>query len=89
MCRFEDKKQDQGSWLLNESRTEFTMTLLIQGNLVPLKLTGLKETSSSISGNVASIPVPPTLLAQVNPDFTNVSDPAVLISIDITLEKLN
>ena len=89
VCRFEDKKQDQGSWLLNDSRSEFTMTLLIQGNLVPLKLTGLQETANSISGNVQSIPVPPTLLASVNPDFANVSDPAVLISIDITLEKLN
>ena len=89
VCRFEDKKQDQGSWLLNDSRSEFTMTLLIQGNLVPLKLTGLQETANSISGNVQSIPVPPTLLASVNPDFANVSDPAVLISIDITLERLN
>jgi len=26
VCRFEDKKQDQGSWLLNDSRSEFTMT---------------------------------------------------------------
>ena len=65
------------------------MTLLIQGNLVPLKLTGLQETANSISGNVQSIPVPPTLLASVNPAFANVSDPAVLISIDITLERLN
>ena len=89
VCRFEDKKQDQGSWLLNESRTEFTMTLSIQGNLVPLKLTSLVETANSISGNVQSIPVPPALLASVNPDFVNVSDPAVLIAMDITLEKLN
>ena len=65
------------------------MTLLIQGNLVPLKLTNLVETANSISGNVQSIPVPPALLASVNSAFVNVSDPAVLIAMDITLEKLN
>lgn len=89
VCRLEDKSQDQGSWAINESRTEFTLTLLIQGNLVPLKLTSLVESSTKIAGNVASIPVPPTLLATVNSQFSGVTDPAVLISIDIELERLN
>ena len=63
--------------------------MLIQGNVVPLKLTGLQESSTKISGNVASIPVPPALLASVNPLFGQVTDQAVLISIDIELERLN
>ena len=67
----------------------FTLTLLIQGNVVPLKLTGLQESSTKISGNVASIPVPPALLASVNPLFAGVTDQAVPISIDIELERLN
>jgi len=65
------------------------MTLLIQGNLVPLKLTNLIESSSKVSGNVASIPVPPVLLASVNPAFAGILDQAVLISIDLELERLN
>ena len=89
VCRLEDKSQDQGSWAINESRTEFTLTLLIQGNLVPLKLTSLVESSSKIAGNVASIPVPPILLASVNSAFSGITDQAVLISIDIELERLN
>ena len=90
VCRLEDKTpQDQGSWAINEARTEFTMTLLIQGNLVPLKLVSLQESSSRIAGNVASIPVPPALLASVNSQFAGVTDQAVLISIDIELERLN
>ena len=89
VCRLENKSQDQGSWAINEARTEFTLTLLIQGNLVPLKLVGLQESSSRIAGNVASIPVPPTLLAAVNSQFAGVTDQAVLISIDIELERLN
>ena len=35
------------------------------------------------------IPVPPTLLASVNSQFSGVTDEAVLISIDIELERLN
>ena len=89
VCRLENKSQDQGSWAINEARTEFTLTLLIQGNLVPLKLVGLQESSTKIAGNVASIPVPPTLLAAVNSQFAGVTDQAVLISIDIELERLN
>ena len=89
VCRFENKTQDQGSWALNAERSEFTMTLSIQGNLVPLKLTNLIESSSKISGNVASIPVPPVLLASVNPAFAGILDQAVLISIDLELERLN
>ena len=89
ICRLEGKQQEQGSWAINDARTEFTLTLLIQGNVVPLKLTGLQESSTKISGNVASIPVPPALLASVNPLFGQVTDQAVLISIDIELERLN
>ena len=89
ICRLEGKQQEQGSWSINDARTEFTLTLLIQGNVVPLKLTGLQESSTKISGNVASIPVPPALLASVNPLFGQVTDQAVLISIDIELERLN
>lgn len=89
VCRLENKTQDQGSWAINESRSEFTMTLLIQGNLVPLKLSNLVESSTKIAGNVSSIPVPPTLLASVNNAFAGVTDQAVLISIDIELERLN
>ena len=89
VCRLENKSQDQGSWAINEARTEFTLTLLIQGNLVPLKLVSLQESSSRIAGNVASIPVPPALLAGVNSQFAGVTDQAVLISIDIELERLN
>ena len=89
VCRLEDKSQDQGSWAINDARSEFTLTLLIQGNLVPLKLTNLVESSTKIAGNVASIPVPPSLLASVNSGFAGVTDQAVLISIDIELERLN
>jgi len=89
VCRLEDKSQDQGSWAINDARSEFTLTLLIQGNLVPLKLTNLVESSTKIAGNVASIPVPPSLLAAVNSGFAGVTDQAVLISIDIELERLN
>ena len=89
LCRFENKTQDQGSWAINAQRSEFTMTLLIQGNLVPLKLTNLIESSSKVSGNVASIPVPPVLLASVNSAFAGILDQAVLISIDLELERLN
>ena len=89
ICRLEDKSQDQGSWAINEARSEFTLTLLIQGNLVPLKLTSLVASSTKIAGNVASIPVPPTLLAAVNSQFSGVTDIAVPISIDIELERLN
>ncbi len=89
VCRLEDKTQEQGSWAINEARTEFTLTLLIQGTLVPLKLTGLQESSSKISGNIASIPVPPLLLSTINSQFSGVTDQAILISIDIELERLN
>ena len=89
VCRSEGKRQDQGSWAINSERTEFTLTLLIQGNLVPLKLVNLVESSTKIAGNVASIPVPPILLAAVNPLFSGITDQAVLISIDIELERLN
>ncbi len=90
VCRLEDKApQDQGSWAINEARTEFTMTLLIQGTPVPLKLSSLVESSTSIAGNVAQIPVPPLLLSSINSQFSGVTDTAVLISIDIELERLN
>ena len=39
--------------------------------------------------NVASIPVPPSLLASVDPLFAGVTDVAIPISIDMELEKLN
>ena len=65
------------------------MTLLIQDVPVPLKLSNLVESSTKIAGNVASIPVPPALLATVNSQFSGVTDEAVLISIDIELERLN
>ena len=64
------------------------MTLLIEGNLIPLKLTGLQESTIKVSGNVASLPVPPLLLASVESLFSGVDDQAILISIDIELEKL-
>lgn len=89
VCRFENKTQDQGSWALNAQRTEFTLTLLIQGTLVPLKITNLVESSSKVVGNVASIPVPPILLASVNQAFAGILDQAVLISIQLELERLN
>ena len=89
VCRSEGKQQDQGSWLINDARTEFQLNLLIQNNLVPLKLVNLVESSTKIAGNVASIPVPPILLASVNPLFSGITDQAVLISIDIELERLN
>ena len=89
ICRYENVTQEQGSWAINPSRSELTLTLLIQGNLVPLKLTSLVESSSKIAGNVASIPVPPSLLASVDPLFAGVTDLAILISIDMELERLN
>ena len=88
-CRVEGKKQDQGSWAINSDRTELTLTLLIQGNLVPVKLTGLQESAVKVSGNVAAVPVPPLLLASVEALFSGVSDEAILINFDIELEKLN
>ena len=54
-----------------------------------MKLVNLVESSTKIAGNVASIPVPPILLAAVNPLFSGITDQAVLISIDIELERLN
>jgi hypothetical protein len=42
-----------------------------------------------MSGNVASIPVPPSLLASVDPLFAGVTDLAILISIDMEFERLN
>ena len=87
-CRVEGKKQDQGSWAINSDRSELTLTLLIEGNLIPLKLTGLQESTIKVSGNVASLPVPPLLLASVESLFSGVDDQAILISIDIELEKL-
>ena len=89
ICRNEGKQQPQGSWAINNERTEFTLTLLIQGNLVPLKLTNIVESPSKIAGNVTSIPVPPILLASVNSLFSGITDEAILISIDIELERLN
>ena len=47
ICRYENVTQEQGSWAINPSRSELTLTLLIQGNLVPLKLTSLVESSSN------------------------------------------
>tara|TARA_B100001029_G_scaffold29628_1_gene21783 strand:+ start:34 stop:591 length:558 start_codon:yes stop_codon:yes gene_type:complete len=88
-CRVEGKKQDQGSWAINSERTELTLTLLIQGNLVPVKLTGLQESAAKIKGNVAAVPVPPLLLASVEALFSGVTDEAILINFDIELEKLN
>ena len=88
-CRVEGKQQDQGSWAINADRSELTLTLIIQGQPVPLKLTGFTESGSKIGGNVASIPVPPLLLATVENAFSGVDDQAILISIDIELEKLN
>ena len=49
VCRLENKSQDQGQEQ-NEDRSEFTLTLLIQGNLVPLKLVNLVESSTKIAG---------------------------------------
>ena len=49
ICRYENVTQEQGSWAINLARTELTLTLVIQGNLVPLKLTSLVESSSKIS----------------------------------------
>ena len=89
ICRYENVSQEQGSWVINLARTELTLTLLIQGNLVPLKLTSLVESSSKISGHVASIPVPPSLLASIDPLFAGVTDQAILISIDMEFERLN
>jgi len=89
VCRVEGKKQDQGTWAINAERTELTLTLVIQGSPIPLKLTGFTESSTKISGNVASIPVPPLLLSTVESLFSGVTDQAILISIDIDLEKLN
>ena len=89
ICRFEDKTQDQGSWAINAQRTELTLTLLIQGNLVPLKITSVVESSSKISGNIASIPVPPILLASINPLFSGILEEYLLISINLELERLN
>ena len=85
----EGKKQDQGSWAINSDRSELTLTLLIEGNLIPLKLTGLQESTIKVSGNVASLPVPPLLLASVEALFSGDSDEAILINFDIELEKLN
>ena len=87
-CRVEGKQQDQGSWAINADRSELTLTLIIQGQPVPLKLTGFTESGSKIGGNVASIPVPPLLLSSLESLFSGVDDQAILISIDIELEKL-
>ncbi len=89
VCRVEGKKQDQGSWAINQDRTELTLTLLIQGSPIPLKLTGFTESGAKVGGNVASLPVPPALLASVENAFAGVDDEFILIAIDIELEKFN
>ena len=61
-----EKEVQNGTWNINEARTELTLTLNLAGQTVPLKLADLNETNAKISGVVNGLPVPGTLFCLVN-----------------------
>jgi hypothetical protein len=79
---------EKGSWSITEDRSELTLTLNINSQIVPLVLINLNEFDGGVSGIVASIPVPPALLSFVNGEFIKVQDPAVLISLELTFSRV-
>ncbi|MEQ8714624.1 MAG: hypothetical protein RIC80_16510 [Cyclobacteriaceae bacterium] len=88
VCTQEDKSQEAGSWSLNGDRSGLDLTITIDGNIVALNLVNLQETSTSMSGLVNSIPLPPLLLAAVEPGFATVQQVAIPVSLNMSFRKL-
>ena len=87
-CTQEDKTQEAGSWSLNGDRSGLDLRITIDGNLVALNLINLQETATTMSGLVNSIPLPPPLLAAVEPGFATVEQLAIPVSLNMSFRKL-
>lgn len=88
ICTQEEKSQEAGSWSLNSDRSGLSLTITIDGQIVALNLENLMETSTTMSGLVNSIPLPPLLLAAVEPGFATVQQAAIPVSLNMSFTKL-
>ena len=87
-CTQEDKTLEAGSWSLNSDRSGLDLRITIDGNLVALNLINLQETTTTMSGLVNSIPLPPLLLAAVESGFATVEQLAIPVSLNMSFRKL-
>lgn len=88
VCTQEEKSQEAGSWSLANDRSGLDLRITIDGNLVALNLINLQETSTTMGGLVNSIPLPPLLLAAVDPGFATVQQVAIPVSLNMSFKKL-
>lgn len=88
VCTQEGNSAEAGSWSLNSDRSGLDLRISIDGVPVPLNLVNLQETSTTMSGLVNSIPLPPLLLAAVEPGFATVQAVAIPISLNMSFTKL-
>ncbi|MEQ9301564.1 MAG: hypothetical protein RIF33_23500 [Cyclobacteriaceae bacterium] len=88
VCTLEEKSQAAGSWSLNSDRSGLDLRITIDGQIVALNLVNLVETSSTMGGLVNSIPLPPLLLAAVEPGFATVQQAAIPVSLNMSFRKL-
>ncbi len=71
---------DFGTWLRDETTNSLTLFITIAGNDVPLRITDLRETSTSIGGTI------PSLLL---PNEPGSEPPLVTANVDIVFDRVN
>ena len=71
---------DFGTWLRDETTNSLTLFITIAGNDVPLRITDLRETSTSIAGTI------PSLLLPNAPGF---EPPLVTANVDIVFDRVD
>ncbi|MEM8896024.1 MAG: hypothetical protein AAGC88_15705 [Bacteroidota bacterium] len=88
VCTQEDKSSEAGSWFVESDRSGLRLNISIEETPVPLNLVNLQETSTTMSGLVNSIPLPPSLLALADPRFGLVTTAAIPVSLNMGFRKL-
>jgi hypothetical protein len=88
VCETEGNEMQNGTWQINELRTELTLALNIQGNVVPLNITGLQESSNKASGTVNGLPLPPEFFLAVGVDLTGSGVPVFQVNLFIEISKV-
>jgi hypothetical protein len=95
LCEGENKSTQNGTWSINNERTELLLTINIsfdQGNTTPpfpLTLTGFTETANSISGVIQGVPLPSIFFLAFGLNLTGTGMPFHPVNLNMTLTKSN
>ncbi|GEM_PF-4584368 len=88
-CTEEDKSLEAGSWSLNSDRSGLDLRITIDDQPASLNLVNLQETSTSMSGLVNSVPLPPGLLVPIDSAFGLVTEPAAIrMALNMSFRRL-